>query len=297
MKNGLKAFDSSRDIEALTHFFKEEKVISIGILESKAIPIFEKEVQQFQKKIDLRKSHFVVLVLYEDPSVSRGVFSFPAEECFLISANEFALNYENGVSTALSYHFMVKALEGEKRPEQILVHQIGHPNPLLTPQAERAESAEVIMPHRGDLTDLKGALWYLQKQKVAPRRISVCFDEFVSDSHFRVADENSNTRFYVNFPSGVGPYPSRDILARGTEEEIIIFHDSDDVSTVDRVSVLTNLLKDDNQDAVGSHELRVNKIKKKLEAVRFPLNVVDVKNKQEKHCIFFPTTATYFVQI
>ena len=50
-------------------------------------------------------------------------------------------------------------------------------------------------------------------------------------------------------------------------------------------------MKDDNQDAVGSHELRVNKIKKKLEAVRFPLNVVDVKNKQEKHCIFFPTTA------
>ena len=83
LKIGLKTFDSSRDTKALTHFFNEEKVISIGLLESKAIPIFGEEIQTFQKKIDFRKSHFAVLLQYEDPAIFRGVFIFPAEESFL----------------------------------------------------------------------------------------------------------------------------------------------------------------------------------------------------------------------
>ena len=287
---GLKSFDTNRDTAALNQLFEQEKVLSLGLIETKNLQELNQEVSILEQKIDFGKTHFAVLLKYKDPDVQRSQYNLPAEESFIISADKFTVYYKAEISTGLCYHFILQALESENRPEQIVTHQIGHPN-HLPPLLKKQESAEVIMPHKGDLKDLESALWYLEKQKNAPQKISVCFDEFVSDAHFNMADDNTHARFFANSPAGVGPYPSRDVLARGTEEDVIIFHDSDDVSTSDRIAILANALKTSDADAVGSHELRVNKIDKKVEAIRFPLNVIDLEDKELWHYIFFPTTA------
>lgn len=291
-RNPLKitGFDNQNS-EDWIQFFKESNIVSIGFAKKQNLPILEKELELIQQKIDFKKSHFTVLLPYENPNIHRSQYNLPSEESFLISPNDFVQFYEKDIPTGLCYHFMTMVLEGKNQIEQIFTHQIGHPNPVLVHQSENRESAEVIMPHKGNLEELETALWYLKKQQTAPQKISVCFDEFVSGDHFKLADKHSKARFFVNFPSGVGPYPSRDILARGTEENVIVFHDSDDISTSNRIAVLTNILKNNIADAVGSHELRVNKIDKKIEAVRFPLDVIDLEDKRNRHSILFPTTA------
>jgi len=294
LKSALKSFKSQRDAKALSHFFEEKNIQSIGLVKKEAVANFSKELALIEQKLNLHEPHFLVLLDYEDPNIHRSPNSLPAEECFLISPNEFAHFCQAKFSTGLAYHLIEKAVARESVLGQIAVHQIGHPKPTLVRDTSGIASAEIIMPHRGnaeDLEDLETALWYLQKQKKPAKKISVCFDEEVTDLHFDLVDKHTETSFFVNLPSGVGPYPSRDVLARATEEKVIMFHDSDDFSTIDRVAVLTDVLKNKKLDVAGSHELRINKIDKKIQAVRFPLDVTEVYKKEERHSIFFPTTA------
>lgn len=279
------------DSEGLSQFFKENKIVSIGFIKKQQLPTVEKELEIIQQKIDFNKTHFAVLLQYENPHIYRTIFNLSAEESYLISPNEFVRFYEKNTSTGLCYHFMLKALDATNQLEQIIVHQLRHPNPLFYGTDQQLKNTEVIMPHQGDTDDLVAALWYLQKQEVVPTKVSVCFDENVTESHFKIVDEHSGVRFFTNLPPSVGPYPSRDVLARATEEEVIVFHDSDDLSTTNRISLLSKVLNDDRLDAVGSHELRVNKIKERIEAIRFPLDVINANSGQAHHPIFFPATA------
>ncbi len=290
----LKNNESNGGIGGLNKVFRENRIVSIGLLKAKNVTAFEREIPLLEKKIDFEKSHFAVLLDYELPARYISAENRPSEESFLISPEKFIQFYNADIDTGLCYHLMLESIDHRNEVEQLLVHQIGHPNPTIGELKNRPESAEVIIPHRGkkeDLDDLKSALWYLEKQSTSANKISVCFDEWVTEHHFKLVDENAGVGFFANFPSGVGPYASRDKLARATVEDVIVFHDSDDVSTADRIAIQTNVLKNENLDAIGSHELRVNKIDKKIEAVRFPIDVIGLEKKEEWHSIFFPTTA------
>ncbi len=294
LKNDLSTFNRNHDTAVLAQFFKEKKIHSIGLIKSKDVANFSKELSLIQQKIDFNQSYLLVLLNYASPNVQPAAENILSEECFLMSANEFAQLYSPDFSTGLCYDLIVKATAKNNSLAQIAVHQIGHPEPWSFKKNATSESVEVIMPHRGsreDLHDLEAALWYLKQQKTTPKKVSVCFDETITEHHFTLADEHPSMRFFANLPAGVGPYPSRDVLARSTEEDIILFHDSDDISTTDRVAILSDALRRKKLDAVGSHELRINKIKKRIEAIRYVLDVTGVENKVNRYTIFFPTTA------
>jgi hypothetical protein len=294
LKKALVTFDNTRNAQELTLFFQEKKVLSIGLIKQKAISNFSKELQLIQQKINLNTSHFLVLPSYEDPNIYCPPNDLPVEECFLISPKEFAHFCQEEISTGLAYHLILKVITKEGVLEQIAVHQIGHPNPVFSDKKKDFAAAEILLPHNesaNGLENLETALWYLQQQKTEAKKVSVCFDEQVGNPHFELADKHSTAIFFTNLPVSVGPYASQDILARSSEEEVLIFHNSEDISTTDRVAILSDSLQDENWDAVGSHELRINKIEKKIESVRFPLDVTGAKFKLGRDVIFFPTTA------
>ena len=149
----------------------------------------------------------------------------------------------------------------------------------------------MVIPHKGELDLLNNALYSIQKQQTSLDQVSICFDEFITDEHFKIVEDHSDFRFFTNHPTGVGPYPPRDVLARTTEKEVIFFHDSDDFSTMDRVIIQREALNDKNIDVVGSHEIRLNKITQKVLAVRYPLETNKFLEKGVFSSIFFPTTA------
>ena len=291
VEQGLKQFDATLKKDVLRQFLEEQKIASIGIIKDELILNFEKELELLSQKIDFTKSYFTVLIAHGPSNHFLDKKNLPSEEAFLISPKEFVEFYEKDISTGLCYDFAFKVLEKKTQITQVVVHQTNHPNPVFVSSKSSVESAEIIMPHAGNLKDVDTALWHLSNQKVSPKKVSVCFDEPLTKQHFDLADRHSNTRFFINIPYRIGPYPSRDVLARATEEEVIIFHDSDDVSTTDRVGILTDILKDKNCDVVGSHELRINKIDKIIQAVRFPVDPMSLKDERVNHSIFFPTTA------
>lgn len=289
--SSLNSFHSQRDAQRITHFFERNSIYSIGLVRSKDANCFQDECHLIEQKIDLEVSHLLVLLEYRSPDVTFKPGDVSAEECFLMSPSEFANSCRDVISTGLAYHLVSKAISKECAVEQIAVHQIAHPNPCFPLKNTVSEGTEVVMPHRGNLNDLRTALWYLEKQRLSPKKVSVCFDEEVATQHFSLIKDYKEANFFVNLPEGVGPYPSRDVLARSTEEEIITFHDSDDCSTIDRIAVLTAKLKDEQLDVVGSHELRVNKISQQLEAIRYPLDVIETRKRENRYGILFPTTA------
>jgi len=289
--NSLRLFYEHRDVQKMTQFFEDNGICSLGLIRSKHVDDFQSECFLIDQKLDLDESHFLVLLEYRSPDIFCSSKDISAEECFLISPDEFTHFCKDTISTGLAYHLMLRAVSGEQAVEQIAVHQIAHPNPYLPLGKRESQSTEVVIPHRGSLTDLKTALWFLEQQTTSPKKVSVCFDEEVTQQHFALIDNFEEANFFVNLPEGVGPYPSRDVLARSTEEEVITFHDSDDCSTIDRIAVLTAKLKEEQLDVVGSHELRVNKIKQRLEAIRYPLDVIEARKKNNRYGIFFPTTA------
>ena len=294
IEKALIQIDADNEIGGASGFFDAHKIVSIGLVKDENVTNFNQEIFLLKKKIEFNKTHFVILINHEEVIKTKASSFNPSEESFLISPRCFVDFFKKDLDTGLCYHMTLKALNYRNGVEQLLVHQVGHPNPIVVQKSENASSAEVVIPHKGeleDLEDLRSSLWHLKNQNISAEKISVCFDEFVSNHHFQLADENQEVRFFVNYPSGVGPYPSREKLSRSTEEDIIIYQDSDDVSTMDRISTLTSVLKDDNIDVLGSHELRVNKILKKIEAIRFPLDVINVENKVHRHPVFFPTTA------
>jgi len=240
----------------------------------------------------LDRSHFAVLIKHSYSENRRDPRHLPSENFFLISTKEFVLFFNQQRSTTkLCYNLMLSVLNKEAEIEQVIVHQIGHPNVSFFKKNTPAVSAEIIIPHRGNLEDLETALQYVTKQRAKPSKVSVCFDELVADQHFYISDKYQHTDFYLNYPTGIGPYPSRDALARSTQEDIIIFHDSDDISTFDRVGKLTTHLIENNLDAVGSHELRVDTIQEKIVAKRYPLKVIEAAREGRGPGIFFPTSA------
>ena len=291
MDAGLKHFESDKDKNGLSGLFAEQEVKAVGVLKTKDLPDFEKELELIHQKVDFDKSFFMVLVEYKSSFASEAIQRQSSENAFLISSNAFIEFYENQSPKKYCYHFALKAIDQKNGVLQILVHQMRHPNPIFIKSTSDQVSAEIIMPHRGNLDDLKSAHWHLQNQNTAPPKISICYDEFVDEAHFTFADEQPDTRFFASFPSGVGPYVSRDILARNSEEKVLIFHDSDDVSTKDRVAVLNEALKGEDFDAIGSHELRIDKIQKKVHAFRFPIDALKFENDPARRVIFFPTSA------
>jgi len=94
--------------------------------------------------------------------------------------------------------------------------------------------------------------------------VSVCFDEEVTHDHRELAGRFPWAEFYRSKPHSNGPYVSRERLVRSSPTPIILFQDSDDAPTVSRTGVLIPELLEFGADLIGSHELHVNEVWRKL---------------------------------
>lgn len=276
--------------EVLKKELRAKGVHSIGLLDAECLQYWDDSLPIIQDKIEFTQSHFVFLVPYSFEAYS----SYEAEvvESFLASVDFFIDFFDPKIETALCYDLSLKAISGESQVAQILVNQPGHPNPFIAPKVtEKMPTAEMVIPHKGELSLLKNALFSIKKQKQPINQVTVCLDEAVTDEHYEIAEAYKEFRFFSNHPTGVGPYPPRDVVARNTDKAVIFFQDSDDISTVDRASAQLSALNNKEMDVVGSHEIRINKLTQQVEAFRYPLKVNEALDHEVVHALFFPTTA------
>jgi hypothetical protein len=98
-------------------------------------------------------------------------------------------------------------------------------------------------------------------------------------------------RSFDTSSSPYGPYALRNLLIARSEAEFAIFQDSDDIPCTNRVSGLLQGFTSPLVGMVGSHEIRVDNIGRRVIPVRYPLDVSAALQLGPSHALLHPTSA------
>lgn len=143
-----------------------------------------------------------------------------------------------------------------------------------------------IVPHKGSVKHLNTAVNSLKAQSYSTK-VYVGLDEHVSESDLT---KSQNIEYFKISPYDAGPYVIRDMLIQNCSSEFILFQDSDDYALEYRVRSLLSEAKKFNADIVGSQEIQLNEIQKRVTAVRFPRDVNKALARGVRYPQLFPTT-------
>jgi hypothetical protein len=111
----------------------------------------------------------------------------------------------------------------------------------------------------------------------------------VSDYGAIIAAHAGNDYYQAASPP-VGPYFVRQALAERSREEVLAFHDSDDLSCWDRFGCLEAERARTGCDLIGSNELRFDELEGDVTAFRYPLDASAALGMAPGHALFFPTS-------
>lgn len=188
----------------------------------------------------------------------------------------------------LCFYLLDAIINGRVAVDRLLVRQL--PCRIEpAPASETKSDAVVIMPHRGTVRHLATALGSLHNGAAPLPRIRVGLDLDDPQEYTELARKYPNVEFFVARPAPVGPYVIRQELAHLSSEPVIVLHDSDDVSSSDRLEVLSREMRRTDCDFVGSHELRVDEIEQEVAAIRFPLDVTAALRRGPGHSLLHAT--------
>jgi hypothetical protein len=167
------------------------------------------------------------------------------------------------------------------------------PTQSKRPRQNTVQSIAVqwIIPHKAPLFMLETCLRAVGDSRGSADIVSVCFDEEVTDEHHELAERFPWAEFYRSEPHSNGPYVGRERLVRSSPTPILLFQDSDDAPTLSRRQVLLSEMLQSGADLIGSHELLVSEVWRKVMAVRYPLNASAALAALDGHTLLLPTAA------
>jgi hypothetical protein len=157
------------------------------------------------------------------------------------------------------------------------------------PLRSKMPEAAWFIPHHGDPRYLRECLHFTTRQsKAMHESVWLGIDDSPStELNAIIADFPEVNAFYVSHPQS-GPYLIKNELARMCGAPIICFQDSDDIPCFDRQKCLLNGFESDVA-MVGSHEVRMNEVERKIDAVRYPLDVTSALSDCESRPSLHPT--------
>jgi hypothetical protein len=256
-------------VDSLSHF-SQPSLDLVLVLDPKTRKVFDESAEALLNEMRSPVPTLIVLmprrpapVAYEEVEV----FSF------ICSASVFRdlLAFREGIPTnRLCFAMLYAILNGHVQVDKILVRQIPYSSPAALHQED---AAAVIMPHRGKLEHLERALYFLNQMAGRNILTRVGLDEERPWEYETLLDSYPDIEFFYAKPSRIGPYVIRQELADRSDEPLLLFQDSDDVSCYDRLITLAAEMRHTGCDFVGSHELQVDEVSCEVIAARYPLDV------------------------
>jgi len=194
--------------------------------------------------------------------------------CAAPIAREILGREGDGGISVFCFHLLEEVAQGRQVLKSLSVRQVGRLRPNL-PIAFDAHAYTVVMAHRGQARHLRAALSHIGTIRGTGGKIMVGLDIDDADlaSNEDVAAAFPQVEFFRISPSPAGPYVVRSKLLKQVTDPLILFHDSDDLSCSDRAEKLTAALEENGVGMVGSQELRLDELSKRVVAVRYPLDV------------------------
>lgn len=137
------------------------------------------------------------------------------------------------------------------------------------------ENSTLQIAHKGSPNLLKRCLNFLNYSDDIPSTVEICFDDRSYKRISLKSFDNILTKFisYKNIPLSVGPFLARQYLVQQSTKKYIFLSDSDDISLAYRFRRQMRELQHRKLDIVGSHELRIDQIDKRIYVIRFPKDV------------------------
>jgi hypothetical protein len=197
------------------------------------------------------------------------VHSFFCSEAVL---NRLLADHPGAPEDRLCYLLLQAILSGELSVGRLLVRQLPYPDRENAAAGGESASA-LLMAHRGNPDHLRIALSYLPPANGNGLKIRVGLDLEDVEEYHSLAARYHRVEFFQGLPAPAGPYVIRQELAERSEEPLLVFHDSDDVSCSDRLSGLRAEMVRTSCALVGCHELQVDEIAGQVQALRYPLDV------------------------
>lgn len=196
----------------------------------------------------------------------------------------------------LTFEALSQVMQPGCEVEELLVKQLPLDNgtsvklpTMSNPQKSQIDAALVI-PHRGSLEHVETCIRYSDLNSTVPKKIGVCFDEPVTNSHAKLSQRFPHVEFFFTQPYPVGPYVFRQFFAASSHMPYIIFQDSDDVPTTDRFQKLNESIQGTDSDILGSHEINLDTYLKAVTVIRYPLDPYHALNIEPAAALFLPST-------
>jgi hypothetical protein len=193
----------------------------------------------------------------------------------------------------LCFRALHGVMAGRPAVERLLVRQIplrpAAAAPRRAPVERPASTVTVVLPHRGSPALLAAALRSLACG-AGDAHVLVGLDSRGIAAYRSLMARYPAVEFFQGEPAPLGPYAIRHALALRARAPHLLFHDSDDVSCWDRIDGLQRTMQRTGAALVGSHELRVDEIRERVTATRFPLDVDAALRVRPHHPMLFPST-------
>jgi hypothetical protein len=189
-----------------------------------------------------------------------------------------------------TYVVFAGLLHDEPRAIDLRVIQL--PIEAQRPVEPELPSSEWIVPHAGPLAFLERCLSQLAPiaESAGSMCTTVCFDEPITPDHEDLMRRHAGVHYHQITPPGAGPFVPSHVLGLRSKSDVVVWQDSDDVSCRDRLRVLARCRAEHGSDFVGSHELRVDDLERRVLAVRFPLDVNQALREFPRHALLHPTS-------
>ena len=249
-------------------------VDAIVVLSPAVAELFAQSAANLFHDVSWHNSWMTVLLPWREPP-TRSIRADGTADSFCCSSGVLSdllktLRVEE--SGRLCFGLLDATLNGSLDVQRLQVRQL----PLdHTPESPAAldQSAAMIMAHRGPKHFLTAALRSITRSACSSKvNVKVGLDVEDASEYQAVVEDFPSVEFYCVEGAPVGPYVIRQNLIDRSNEDLLVFHDSDDVSCFDRIAGQAAEIRERQVEVVGSHELRVDELAGSVEVYRFPLD-------------------------
>jgi hypothetical protein len=265
------------------------------VLDTESEAAFDRPENNLLAGIDPGCSAAIVLIPWRAPPAGDMRDDGPVQS-FLCSADvweKLIALYPSAEPDKRCFLLLKAILNGEILVDRLLIRQMPNES-AKPPEFAPLGPAALLMAHRGKASHLQVALEFLARASNDRIQIRVGLDMDAvgnaCDDHWETLQRFRNVEFYRASRPPVGPYVIRQKLAALSSEDLLIFHDSDDISCYDRFRRLRAEMTRTSCDLVGSHECRVDEIEEEVRAFRFPLDASAALRGSPAHALLHPAS-------
>ena len=245
---------------------------AVIVYDARCAAAIEESIDALLEEIPQVETAFIALVPRSAPPAIDAKYEDPISS-FLCSAGLFRQFLKLGVDCypgTLCFAVLRSIANGEIDVDRLLVRQTPFTRRSATAQDTRDRA--LVLPHRGAPSFLRASLKFLGRAEGVPIKVRVGLDVEDETEYASFPEEFTDVDFFGFGPSPVGPYVIRQELAERSPEPLLTLQDSDDLSSYDRFTILSQALAETGSDIVGSHELCLDEMRALVQPVRFPLD-------------------------